>query len=340
MIAHSKPWITEDDHAAVAQALASGLLASGTKRQAFENAICGALGMTNAAATDSGTSALFVLLKASGVGPGDEVILPTYVCRSVRDAVVSTGARPILCDVSSDWCLDAESVRHRASSATKAIIVVHTFGVVAALDPILSLGIPVIEDLAQAFDCRDAGILGRRGVAAFCSFNATKMLCTGEGGMALTSDPSLGAQLCDGPPGVPTSFYKMSDLQAVLGLAQLGRYSDFLARRQQLARFYFEELADLPVELPHHVRERSIFFRFPLQVDGDFDVLRNAFARQGVHVRRGVDCLLHREFQDETRFEGAERCFSRTLSLPLYPALTDREAEHVVRACKRIFNPN
>ncbi|MDP9067826.1 MAG: DegT/DnrJ/EryC1/StrS family aminotransferase [Actinomycetota bacterium] len=341
MISHSKACITEDDNAAVTAALESGLLAAGTKRTAFETALRESLGMTTATATDSGTSALFLLLKALKIGRGDEVIVPTYVCHAVRDAIVSTGACAVLCDVSSDWCLNVESVRGRLSSATKAVVAVHMFGISAGLDELIRLGVPVIEDLAQALGGRDDGVmLGRRGIAAFCSFNATKLLCTGEGGMAVTSDRSVGEQLRNAPTGAGSSLCKMSDLQAVLGLAQLSRYPEFLARRQQLAEFYFEELAGLPLDLPHHVRHRSIFFRFPVQVDGKFEALRREFERRGVHVRRGVDALLHREFPDATYFEGAEQCFSRTLSLPLYPALSDNEAERVVEACKQIFNPN
>src|SRR6266852_1535560 len=102
-ILHSRPWITRQDTDAVARALESGMIAEGRTVAAFEEAVSAYLGLRGGVATSSGTSALFLALTACGVGPGDEVVIPTYVCRSVRDAVLCTGARPVLCDVGDDW---------------------------------------------------------------------------------------------------------------------------------------------------------------------------------------------------------------------------------------------
>jgi perosamine synthetase len=127
-------------------------------------------------------------------------------------------------------------------------------------------------------------------------------------------------------------------VQAALGRSQLRRYRGFLDRRRAIANRYFTGLAGLDVRLPLSVRDRTIFFRFPLRTPRDFDEIRSRFARAGVHVRRGVDALLHRTFgPSPADFEGAERCFAETVSLPLYPALTDADCSRVIEASQQVF---
>jgi perosamine synthetase len=334
-ISHSKPWITDEDRAAVADALASGMVAAGEGERAFERELAALTGHREGVATSTGAAALHFIMRALAIGPGDEVILPTYVCRAVWDAVTATGARGVLCDSGEDWCLSPASVAARASARTRAIVPVHTFGITADLAPLARLGIPLIEDCCQAFAPRASLTLGHTGVAAFVSFHATKLFCTGEGGMALTSDGNLATSL---RTLAPRWRLPLSDLQAALGRSQLRRYGAMLARRREIAARYFDGLADLPVRLPIEVRERSVFFRFPLRVRGDFAGLQRAFLEHGVHVRRGVDALLHRELSlSDGEYPTACRLFEETLSLPIYPALQDDEVERVIAACRAVF---
>jgi perosamine synthetase len=360
-ISHSKPWITAEDRTAVADALASGMVAAGEEERAFERELAALTGHRAGVAASTGAAALHLILRALGVGPGDEVILPTYVCRAVWDAVAATGARGLLCDSGEDWCLSPASAAARASARTRAVVPVHVFGIAAGLTQLAPLGVPLVEDCCQAFGpCGDlravirapepaamvatgAPALGHTGVAAFVSFHATKLLCTGEGGMALTSDENLATRLRALKEGEPAGIaprwrLPLSDLQAALGLSQLRRLGAMLARRGEIAARYFGALAGLPVRLPDEIRERSLFFRFPLRVQGDFDRLRRAFLEHGVHVRRGVDALLHRELGlSDGDYPIACRLFAETLSLPLYPALTDEEVERVIAACRAVF---
>jgi perosamine synthetase len=343
-IPHSKPCITESDVKCVQAVLASGIVADCDKTREFESAVAQYLGLAGGVATSSGATALFLALKALEIGPGDEVILPTYVCGSVLDVIGWTGAVPVLCDVSDDWCMNQETVQSRVSGQTKAIIVVHMFGIAVDIKPILSLGIPVIEDCAQAFggELRSQK-LGGLGDFCMCSFHATKLLCTGEGGMVLAKD-SLGLERLRSFNSDENTKYQnryhfpMTNIQAALGLSQLGNYEASLRRRRQLADGFFAHLKDLPVRLPESVRNRSIFFRFPIRTNLEFDRIRIAFNAYGVQVRRGVDALLHRQLLlNPSHFPGAERCYAETLSIPLYPALTDAEAKYSVDVCKRIL---
>ena len=343
-ILHSRPCITRQDTEAVARVLESGMIAEGGTVALFEEAASAYLGTRGGVATSSGTNALFLALKACEVGPGDEVVVPTYVCRSVRDAVLCAGATPVLCDVGDDWCMSAATVKPVLSAASKAIIVVHPFGIAADARPICALGVPVIEDCCQAFGASDAdGMVGRAGMMCVLSFHATKLLTTGEGGMVLSNDVSLLAKvrrLKNGSPNDGEVRWRqpMSDLQAALGLSQLSQYESFLERRRQIAHAYFAGLGDLPVQLPTSVSDRSVFFRFPIRCGLDFAMLRARFEAEGVQVRQGVDTLLHgSEMNRANPFPVAERCYRETLSLPIYPALSDAECERVIKACRKIL---
>jgi perosamine synthetase len=342
-IPHSRPCLTEKDKSAVEKVLSSGMIAEGAAVKAFEKAVSDYLQLAGGLATSSGTDALFLGLKSLNLAAGDEVVMPTYVCRAVWDAVHATGATPVLCDVSDDWCMNADTVKPAITNRTKAVIVVHTFGIVADIEPICALGVPVIEDCCQSFGAKHKGTLaGTFGRLCILSFHATKLLTTGEGGMVLTDDADLLDRLRSLKHGdemelVVRYRFAMSDLQAALGLSQLQRYEGFLARRREIAGHYFEQLEELQITLPIAIKDRSIFFRFPLRVP-DFEPIRRAFEAEGIQVRRGVDVLLHRNLGlDPAGFPQAERCYAETVSIPLYPALRDNDCQRIVEACQRSF---
>ena len=344
-IQHSKPHITIEDQEAVNKVLQSGMLAEGECVCKFEHAVSRCLGVTGGVATSSGTTALYLALMALGVGCGDEIIIPTYVCRSVWDAVVLTGAQPVLCDIGEDWCMNVDTVKKRVTKKTKAIVLVHIFGIVAVTEQVIQLGIPVIEDCCQAFAAVHGNIMaGTAGVMGVASFYATKLLATGEGGMVFTNDTSLLEKIVDlkhgaEPADAPRKMYPMTDIQAALGLSQLGRYPFFLQRRAEIAAAFFDNLDNLTCALPVNVRGRSIFFRFPLRSTVPFESLRAIFSEHNIQVRKGVDTLLHRIFcLSREDFPQAEKLFSETVCLPVYPALKDNELQVIISACREIFS--
>jgi UDP-4-amino-4-deoxy-L-arabinose-oxoglutarate aminotransferase len=344
-IPHSRPCLTELDHEAIVSVLKTGMIAEGPLVAEFEQAVAQYTGFKASVAMSSGTAALYLTLLALGIGEGDEIILPTYVCQNVYDAVVAAGSTPVLCDIGEAWYLRADSVRHLITAKTKGIILVHIFGIQADAEEIFGLGIPVIENCCQSFRPKEIGTeikYARR--VSFVSFHATKLLTTGEGGMVLSDDINfierIRALKGGGNVAVAKRFScPLTDLQAALGLSQLSQYDWFLERRKEIAARYFQALGDCPVRLPHHVRSRSIFFRFPVRIRDDFEVTRKRFEELGIHVRRGVDSLLHRVFGwDKTSFPIAEKIFQETVSIPIYPALTEDEVESVIAACKQIWN--
>ncbi len=326
IITHSKPWITDADMRAVKEAVSSRMISRGAGVKAFEEAVSGYNGTAGSVAVGSGSAAIILALKALNIGPGDEVILPTYVCVSVANAVKAALAIPVLCDVGEHWNMTPEEVAPHISKKTKALIVVHMFGIAADSEAFLRFGVPVIEDCAQAFGAsRGNRKVGTIGTVGIFSFHAIKCLTTGEGGMATSMDPTLIDRMRE-LRACNAVASPMTDIQAALGSSQLARYGEMLSRRKAIAEKYFKRLpARLTARLSEVGRD-SIFFRFPLIVSGDFEARRNACEAAGFAVRKGVDALIHRESgASDKDFPNATKLFEKTLSVPIYPALTDRE---------------
>jgi UDP-4-amino-4-deoxy-L-arabinose-oxoglutarate aminotransferase len=342
-ILHSKPWLTEEDHVALLETLASGMIGQGEKTEAFEQAMSRWVGLEESGvAVASGAAALLLALKALDIGPGSEVVMPTYVCRSVLEAVISAGATPVCCDVGRQWVVTPESLAPRITLRARALILPHIYGVFVEVQKFRHFGLPIIEDCAQAVDKQGRRMLA--GDIGVFSFHPTKCLTTGEGGMAVSANKELDLrlrQLRDGSSvsPLPRLFSPLSDLAAALGLSQLARYDEAVERRVRLARLYRERLSPLmPGALPELPPDRTMWFRFPLTVAGGTDRWQKPFADRGIHVRKGVDQLLHRllGLPDEA-FPQAVRFFNETVSLPIYPALDDREHAACVEAATEIF---
>lgn len=344
VISHSKPYLIREDYIAIQNVMKSKMIAEGETVNEFEKAIAEYLGIFGGVATSSGTMALFLALKALNISKRDEVIIPTYVCRAVLDAVNYIHATPVLCDVGENWCMNLETVKPLITERTKAIIIVHTFGISADVKSMTDLNIPIIEDSCQSFGGSINGKkLGTFGNLNICSFNATKLLTTGEGGMVLTNDEALLTRVqelkFDQDQNYKTRYlFPMTNIQAALGLSQLTRYNEFLNRRDWIAEQYFNSFKQLPIQLPENIRECSIFFRFPILTQKNFKDLQKNFDDFGIQVRRGVDELLHLKLGLKPgTFPTAEKLYDQTLSIPIYPALTNEEVEYIIEVTNNIF---
>jgi dTDP-4-amino-4,6-dideoxygalactose transaminase len=343
VVPHSRPWITAADVRAVSRVVQSGALAQGAEVARFEAEVGSLLGLPPGVAVSSGTAALHLALLGLGIGPGDEVILPSYVCVAPLHAVQYVGATPRLADVDpATYNLDPADVRRRLTRHTRAIIVVHQFGLPAELDALLALGVPVIEDCAQAFGaCYREHPVGSFGVISIVSFYATKLLTTGEGGMVLSRDRRLLARVRDRRdyderrrPAVRYN-YKLTDFQAALGRSQLRRLPAMLARRAAIAGRYRRRWARLSIALPAADARRShVYHRFVIAVPTAVTAFARRLGGLGVTARRPVFHPLHLTLGLDG-FPGTIQAFRHALSVPLYPALTSREESVVVRALER-----
>jgi dTDP-4-amino-4,6-dideoxygalactose transaminase len=268
------------------------------------------------------------------------------VCSAPLHAVYHSGATPILVDVDpTNGNIDSEDLKKRLTSKSKAIIVVHLFGLPANVREISALGLPVIEDCAQALGAelasRKVGTFGR---VAICSFYATKIITTGEGGMLLSGDPDLLARSRDlrdydkKEDFNPRFNYKMTDLQAALGRSQLQKLERFLGQREALARVYSEQLVSLPCTAPPS-QEGRIYYRYVISIKGDITELSQRLLKMGIEVARPVYRPLHRYFNLEG-YPGAEMAWKSHLSLPIHPSLASQEVHRVCHALQQALKEN
>lgn len=342
-IPHSRPWLTADDLSAISAALDSCMIGQGARVEELEQRLAGWVGAAGGVATASGTAAVCLALRALGCAPGREVILPSYICRSVLEAVLATGATPVLCDNGPAWVMEPANVAPHLTPRTQAIIVPHVFGIFAEVAKFRQFRVPVVEDFAQAVGHPQAPVLA--GDIGIFSFHPTKCLTTGEGGMCVASDPVLlgrlqSARRSDHAAGGSRAFSPMSDLTAALGLSQLERYPFALARRKEIAARYDRALAG-GVARCAPGNPTTMHFRYPLRVEGGITRYAQLFSDQGVVVRRGVDELMHRVLGlPDGEFRQATEAFAETVSLPLYPSMPEADLETCLAAARDILGAN
>jgi len=324
----------------VAAVIRRGWVAQGPEVAAFERELAARLGVDDAAAVSSGSAALELALRALDVGAGHEVIIPSYVCDALHHAVRRVGATPVLADADpATLSLSAKDAAARRTARTRALIVPHAFGLAVDLAPFLALGVPVIEDCAQALGARhDAGPAGSAGALAVCSFYATKLLTTGEGG-AVAGPERLVARVRDlrdydeREDLTPRLNAKLTDLAAALGRSQLARFDAFVARRRAIAARYRARLAGAPCALPPDVGPRHVFHRFVVEIERPPADVQEALKARGVAARRPVFRPAHRALRLDG-FPEADRLWRRALSIPCYPTLADTEVDTVAAALR------
>ena len=345
MIPHSRPTIDKKDAELLSDVLLSGNIAQGEKVAEFERQMARFLGLKGCVATSSGTAALHLSLIALGVGEGDQVLLPTYVCAALLNAVNYVRATPVLVDINpQSFNLDVHDLNAKLTPKSKAVILPHMFGLPADIDEIMALGIPVIEDCAQAVGATFQGRpVGSFGMLAVFSFYATKIMTTGEGGMVASHSEDLLEKVkdlreYDEKNDYRVRFnYKMSDLQAALGLSQLARLADFITHRRKIASLHSAGLKRLPVDLPQESEDRRhIFFRYVIRTKKPLAAILRSFQQRGVCCRRPVYKPLHR-LLGLSGFHWAEEVAESVLSLPIYPSLKDEETEKIVEAAQEIL---
>ncbi len=336
-IPHSRPLLGNEEAEAARRVILSGMLAEGPEVAAFERELAAWLGWGRAAAVAHGTAALHLALLGVGAAPGRSVILPSYCCVSVLNSVHYTGATPILVDCLPDQPdVDFELVRRALREDTVAVVVPHLFGRVVRVK---ELPVAIVEDATQSLGGQG---VGRVGVATVYSFYATKMLAGGEGGAVVSRKMALDRLVrerrsYDGKPDWEQRYnYKLTDLAAALLRVQLTRLDGFLKRRAELAAFYRAELAGLDLVLPS---EQSVWYRFVIEVKrGSYESAEKALHELGVGARPPVFRPIHHYLGLPARdFPHSQRRWRRSLSVPLYPSLTQPEAERVVACLKQVF---
>jgi len=345
VIPHSRPSLGEAEAQAVADVVRTGWIAQGKKVDEFERALAKVTGQDQGVAVNSGTAALYLALKGLGIGAGDEVVFPSYVCTALWHAVRQAGAVPILADIApSTYNLSPVAVARAITPRTKAVIVVHSFGLPMDVADLKVAGIPLIEDCAQTLGVSVGGApVGSQGTLAVCSFYATKMMTTGEGGMVLGREASLMARVralreYDKRDTLESAFnYKMTDLQAAIGLSQAARFKSFLERRRVIAMRYAEAVRGAGLEPPQVLPGREhAYDRFVVRMPTPVGPMLERAKVLGIACQRPVYLPIHR-YLGLTGFPESDAAWEHTLSIPIYPALSDGEVNRVVEAFPSIL---
>jgi perosamine synthetase len=346
----ARPQMGEEEKQAVWEAMASGSLAQGPRVRELEERFAAFVGASHAVATSSGTTALHLALLGYGIGPGDEVITVPFTFIASANSVVYTGARPVFVDVAErDFCIDPELIEAAVTGRTKAIMPVSLYGQPADMEAVTAIadrhGLAVVEDAAQA---HGAAIGDRRsgtwGAGAF-SFYPTKNMTTGEGGMITTDDGELAERVrLLREHGMKVRYhhdvlgynFRMTDIAAAIGLAQLPKLPANNERRRAIAARYDAELRGV---VTPGVRPgvTHVYHQYTLRV-----VERDAFAER--LKERGVGCAIyypiavHRQKPFLALGYGHEELpvtdllTAQVLSIPVHPSLTDDEVATVIEA--------
>ncbi len=352
MIPIARPQIGDEEIEAVTEVLKSGILAQGPRVQAFEEAFAQICGVKYAIATSSGTTALHIALLAHGIGPGDEVITSPFTFIASANSAVYVGARPVFVDIDPrTFNIDLERIEAAITLRTKAILVVHLYGLPCDMAPIMAIaekhGVIVIEDACQAHGAEYRGRkVGSFGTGVF-SFYPTKNITSGEGGMITTDDPAL-AERCRmiRNHGMRKRYFheelgfnfRMTDVHAAIGLAQLPKLEQFNRIRQANARFFNEHLRGVVV--PTVPADRThVFHQYTIRVpNGKRDALRAYLQERGIGTEIYYPIPVHRQrlYVEELGYTvslpEAERAAEEVLSLPVHPGLTLSDLEKIVAA--------
>jgi perosamine synthetase len=355
----ARPEISAADVEAVAAALLSGRLSLGPRLAAFEDAMSRTCGVAGAVGVSSGTAGLVLALEALGLGPGDEVVTPAFTFVATANAIRQVGALPVFADVDGRTLdLDPAAAEAACGPRTRALLAVDVFGRPARMQALADLararGIGLVEDACEALGAsaggRPAGSLGDVGVFGFYP---NKIITAGEGGMVVSDDPELLAHCrrarnhgregggADFEGRRPGHNFRLSELQAALGLSQLERLDERVEQRRRLARAYDERLARIPgVRCPPPVApgDRAAWFVYVVRIEGGDrrrERVRARLAADGIatgHYFPAIHRLPPYRAGGSCRhgpLPVTERVADETLALPFFPGLTEADLDRV-----------
>jgi len=353
MIPAARPQIGDEERAAVDRVMLSGMLAQGPEVAAFENEFSPLVDGRHCIAVNSGTSALHLSMLALGIGPGDEVIVPSFSFAATANAVQITGATAVFADIEADYfSLDASAVEAAITPRTKAIMPVHLYGHPADLVALKALaerhGLLLVEDAAQAHMASVAGTpVGAWSDAASFSFYPTKNMTSGEGGIVTTaSDEVARMTRLLRNQGMEKRYEnevfgfnnRMTDLHAAIGRVQLTKLAEWTKKRQSNAAFLSENLSGV-ITPPTAPWASHVFHQYTIRVVGqDRDRFAEELTTRGVGNGVYYPTPIHRlpSFGLELDLPTTELATTQVLSLPIYPSLTDDELGQIVSAVNEV----
>ena len=354
MIAISRPVIGDEEKEAVIAVLQSGQLAQGPRVAEFEQEFAAFCGMKHAVAVSSGTTSLLTALLAHGVGLGDEVITTPFTFVASANSILFTGARPVFVDIDeTSYNIDPSLIEERITSRTKAIMPVHLYGNPCDMDTIADLadghGLVVIEDACQAHGASIRGKkVGSYGTGCF-SFYPSKNMTTAEGGMITTANDEIAdrARLIRNHGQTepyhhvaPGYNFRMTELQAALGLVQLKRLPELTQKRIQNAAYLTERLSNV---FTPQVREgfQHVYHQYTVRIREGRDTALERLTNAGIGVRVYYPVPVHQQpFYQQLGFKlslpVSERMSREVLSLPVHPHLSQEDLDRIVNEVSKL----
>ena len=358
MIPVAAPQIGDEEKSAVMAVLDSGQLAQGPVTEAFEDEFAAWCGAKHAVAVNSGTAALHLVMLAHGIKEGDEVITSPFTFVASANAALFVGAKPVFVDIEPEtFCVDPAKVEAAITPRTKAIMPIDLYGHPAAIPELREIaerhGIVLIEDACQAHGAAiGSHRAGALGVSATFSFYPTKNITTGEGGMVTTDDAKVAEQVAVlRQHGAAHRYhhdvlgynFRMTDIAAAIGRAQLTKLDRWNERRRRNASVLDEALADIPgvatpTERPGY---RHVYHQYTVRIARDRDGFKARLRELGVGSAVHYELPVHRQplyvslgYEDVSMPE-AERAAAEVLSLPVHPALTDADLDRIAEAVRK-----
>ncbi|WP_337033155.1 UDP-4-amino-4,6-dideoxy-N-acetyl-beta-L-altrosamine transaminase [Paenibacillus illinoisensis] len=375
LLPYGQQWLDEADIESVIQVLRSDFLTQGPVIQAFEQKVANYVGAKYGVAFTNGTAALHGACFAAGIGPGDEVLTTPLTFLASSNCVLYQGGKPVFCDINMEtYNIDANLIEAKITSATKAIIAVDFSGQPVEIDRILQIArenkLILIEDAAHSLGADYDGLkVGAWADMTMFSFHPVKHVTTGEGGIIVTDNEEFYKKLIqfrshgmtrnpdemtknDGPWYYEMHAlgynYRMTDIQAALGVSQMDKLDNFIQRRREIVEIYNRDLADIPgLVLPYqHPKANSSWHLYVVRFLPEyfsysrreiFETLRNW--NIGVHVHY-IPVYLQPFYKELGYSEGlcpnAERYYETAITLPLFPKMTDDDVLYVVKAIKSL----
>jgi len=360
MIPLSRPYFDSEELYEIKEVLDSGWVSQGPKVKEFENKVADYVGAKYAIAVTNCTSALHLALLSLGISTGDEVLVADYTFPATGHSVLYCGAKPFFVDVNLDtYNIDSDKIEEKITERTKAIIPVHTFGQPAEMDKVMKIAhdynLKIVEDAACALGAKYkteyAGTIGNIGCY---SFHARKGITTGEGGMVVTSDKTLAEKIrylsvfgmetahereSADKIAIPSFSgvgynYKMSDVSAAVGVAQMKKIEQIIKRKRELAKYYDEKLKDIDgINSPRvHEDVTHVYQSYVTLVDKQINrnELINKLRNKGVQNQIGTySSFIQPVYNSNEKCQNSLDVFNRALTLPMYYTLQEEEIDFV-----------
>lgn len=370
-----KPWVGLEEWKALKDVILSGWISQGPKVQEFENCVASFIGVKHAVATNSCTTALHLALRVHGIKANDEVILPDFTCMADANAIIMAGGVPVFADIEEKtYNIDPEKIEDLITEKTKAILMVDQIGLPADIEKFIKIArkhnLVLIDDAATSLGAKYKDkYLGSHGITTTFSFHPRKMITTGEGGMLVTDDlqiaemsrilRSTGASVSDlerhkAKGTILQEYhtngynYRMTDIQAAIGIVQMKKLPEMLRQRREQAKYYnkaFSNIEELDVPfVPSYATHAYSSYLLRLKTNSKLKVVDiiNGMAEKNISCRFGIQPLHREPYFRERKFSDSDfpvtcKAAESTFFIPIFPGLSEKSMSYVVRALKDLL---